>query len=72
MRVMRAHDFPCGTVRAYLAYTTPRIKSPQLYRLSYQPKLLEACGYSSPLRRAARAIVPAMYPGAIGFVGVFA
>lgn len=65
VRAMRAHDFPCGTVRASSAYTTLRIKSPQLYRLSYQPKLLDTCGIQSTASSAVARIVSPVYPSAI-------
>lgn len=40
-----------------------RIKSPQLYRLSYQPELLESLGKASCQGSVVGAIVPVVCPG---------
>jgi hypothetical protein len=67
VRPMRTRVFPCGTVNASDLDPPIRIKSPQLYRLSYRPKLSEQCRYSrlgpSLLVRRVPAMCPALITG---------
>jgi hypothetical protein len=59
---MRTHETPCNTMAVSSDESLLRIKSPQLYRLSYQPEVLESLENHVPARAHPRGIVPAVCP----------
>lgn len=59
---MRTHETPCNTMNTTCQEHPRRIKSPQLYRLSYQPEYSRLLAILSRAVRRLVRIVPAVCP----------